>query len=99
MPLVRRVGQWNLQNEGRRLRSRTRTIGESSAHERPLLRPLPNEVFETGRWFTPRVNRFGQITVRSNTYSGWVMPQGVMGRRIRPEWRGLRLWNVGLVLP
>lgn len=63
------VDQWDLDDEGRRLRSKTRTIGEYFAQEQPLLRPLPREVFETGRWFTPLVNRFGQITVRCNSYS------------------------------
>ncbi|MEU8954890.1 IS21 family transposase [Streptomyces sp. NPDC048518] len=74
------VDRWDLQDEGRRLRSRTRTVGESFAHEQPMLRPLPTEVFETGRWFTPRVNRFGQITVRSNTYS---VPVRFIGRQLR----------------
>ncbi|MFI0243068.1 Mu transposase domain-containing protein [Streptomyces sp. NPDC016845] len=74
------VDRWDLQDEDRRLRSRSRTIGESFAHEQPLLRPLPTEVFETGRWFTPRVNRFGQITVRSNTYS---VPVHFIGRQLR----------------
>ncbi|MEU4037752.1 hypothetical protein [Streptomyces collinus] len=56
------VDQWDPGDEGRRLRSKTRIIGESCAQEQPLLRPLPREVFETGRWFIPRVNRFGQVT-------------------------------------
>jgi hypothetical protein len=29
----------------------------------------PEEPFETGRWFTPQVDRFGQVTVRTNRYS------------------------------
>ncbi|WP_327593365.1 Mu transposase domain-containing protein [Streptomyces chartreusis] len=74
------VDQWDLADEGRRLRSRTRTVGECFAQEQPLLRPLPHEVFETGRWFTPRVNRFGQITVRSNAYS---VPVRFIGRQLR----------------
>ncbi|MFH8409084.1 Mu transposase domain-containing protein [Streptomyces sp. NPDC018019] len=67
-------------NEVRRLRAKTRTIGESFAQEQPLLRPLPHEVFETGRWFTPRVNRFGQVTVRCNSYS---VPVRFIGRQLR----------------
>lgn len=63
------VDQWDVDDEGRRLRTKTRTIGESFSREQPLLRPLPREVFETGRWFTPRVNRFGQVTVRCSSYS------------------------------
>ncbi|WP_405821228.1 IS21 family transposase [Streptomyces sp. NBC_01390] len=74
------VDQWNLDDEGRRLRSKTRTIGEYFAQEQPLLRPLPREVFETGRWFTPRVNRFGQVTVRCNSYS---VPVRLIGRQLR----------------
>ncbi|WP_449338966.1 IS21 family transposase [Streptomyces chartreusis] len=74
------VDQWDLADEGRRLRSRTCTVGEYLAQEQPLLRPLPHEVFETGRWFTPRVNRFGQITVRSNAYS---VPVRFIGRQLR----------------
>jgi hypothetical protein len=50
------------------------------ALEAPLLAPLPVEPFETGRWFTPRVDRFGQITVRTNRYSVLVR---LIGRRVR----------------
>ncbi|MGV9884809.1 IS21 family transposase [Streptomyces sp. NPDC003006] len=74
------VDAWDLADEGRRLRSRTRSIGENFAQEQPLLRPLPCEVFETGRWFAPRVDRFGQITVRSNAYS---VPVRFIGRQLR----------------
>ncbi|ADI12469.1 putative transposase [Streptomyces bingchenggensis BCW-1] len=63
------VDRWDLADEGRRLRSRTRTIGKYFAREHGLLKPLPGEVFETGRWFTPQVNRYSQISVRSNIYS------------------------------
>ena len=52
----------------------------SSPSSRPLLKPLPEEPFETGRWFTPRVDRFGQVTVRTNRYS---VPARLIGRRVR----------------
>jgi hypothetical protein len=74
------VDQWDLDDEARRLRSKTRTVGEHVAQEQPLLRPLPRGVFETGRWFTPRVNRFGQVTVRCNSGS---VPVRFIGRRLR----------------
>lgn len=74
------VDQWDLADEGRRLRSRTRTIGEYFASEQHLLKPLPTEPFETGRWFSPRVNRFGQISVRGNAYS---VPVRFIGRQLR----------------
>lgn len=74
------VDQWDVDDEGRSLRSKTRTIGEHFAQEQPLLRPLPREVFETGGWFTPRVSRFGRVTVRCNSYS---VPVRFIGRHAR----------------
>jgi hypothetical protein len=74
------VDSWDRADGRRRLRSRTRTVGDCFAQEQPLLRPPPREVFETGRWFTPRVNRFGQVTVRSNAYS---VPVRFIGRQLR----------------
>ncbi|MFJ2774802.1 hypothetical protein [Streptomyces sp. NPDC087300] len=53
------VDQWDLQDEARRIRSRTKTVGEYFAMEQQRLKPLPIEPFETGRWFTPRVDRYG----------------------------------------
>ncbi|MFD7541359.1 hypothetical protein [Streptomyces sp. NPDC059819] len=74
------VDAWDLADEGRRLRSRTRTVGEYFAAEQPLLKPLPTEPFETGRWFTPRVDRFAQVSVRGNAYS---VPVRFIGRQLR----------------
>ncbi|MDJ0386386.1 hypothetical protein [Streptomyces sp. G-G2] len=42
--------------------------------------PLPEEPFETGRLFTPRVDRYSQIAVRTNWYSG---PVRLIGKRVR----------------
>ncbi|MDN3259847.1 hypothetical protein QWJ26_08475 [Streptomyces sp. CSDS2] len=42
--------------------------------------PLPEEPFETGRMFTPRVDRYSQITVRTNRYS---VPVRLIGKRVR----------------
>ncbi len=36
--------------------------------------------FETGRLFTPRVDRYGQIPVRTNRYS---VPIRLIGKRVR----------------
>ncbi|WP_435593660.1 Mu transposase domain-containing protein [Nocardia sp. bgisy118] len=47
---------------------------------RSPLKPLPAEPFETGRWFTPRVDRFSQVTVRTNKYS---VPVRLVGRQVR----------------
>ncbi len=72
--------EWDAADERRRIGGRARTVGELFAIERPLLKPLPQERFETGRWFTPRVDRFGQVTVRTNRYS---VPARLIGRQVR----------------
>lgn len=45
-----------------------------------MLKPLPAEPFETGRLFALRVDRYGQISVRTNHYS---VPVRLIGRRVR----------------
>ena len=74
------VDAWDTADDGRRIGSRARTVGELFAIEQPLLMALPEELFETGRWFTPRVDRFAQVTVRTNRYS---VPARLIGRRVR----------------
>lgn len=74
------VDEWDLADETRRIGSRARTVGEHFVTEQPLLAPLPVEVFETGRWFTPRVDRYAQVTVRMNKYS---VPARLVGRQAR----------------
>jgi hypothetical protein len=74
------IGQWDGDDDARRIGGRARTVGELFAIEKPLLKPLPDEPFETGRWFTPRVDRFSQVTVRTNRYS---VPARLIGRRVR----------------
>lgn len=71
---------WDRSDEQRRIASRAHTIGEHFAAEQPLLAALPTEPFETGRWFTPRVDRFAQVSVRMNKYSA---PARYVGRQIR----------------
>ncbi len=55
------IDVWDAADEGRRIGSRAPTVGEFFAIEKPLLKPLPGEPFETGRWFTPRVDRFAHL--------------------------------------
>jgi transposase len=74
------VDAWDLADKRRRIGSRARTVGDHFATEQPLLQPLPEDPFETGRWFTPRVDRYAQITVRMNTYS---VPARFVGRQLR----------------
>ncbi|WP_239477200.1 IS21 family transposase [Streptomyces sp. CS147] len=59
---------------------RPKTVAEHFALEQPLLMPLPEEPFETDRLFTPRVDRYGQIPVRTNRYS---VPIRLIGKRVR----------------
>ncbi|MEU0565967.1 hypothetical protein ABZ297_11320 [Nonomuraea sp. NPDC005983] len=74
------VARWDEEDEARRIRSRPRTIGEHFAIERELLKPLPDEPFETGRYFALRVDRHSQISVRTNRYS---VPVRLIGRNVR----------------
>lgn len=74
------VDAWDVADENRRIGARPRTVGQMFALETPLLRRLPAESFETGRWFTPRVDRFSQISIRTNRYS---VPVRLIGRRVR----------------
>ncbi|MEV7857226.1 IS21 family transposase [Streptomyces sp. NPDC088183] len=74
------IDRWDQEDDNRRIRSRTHTIGEYFATEQPLLAPLPEDPFETGRLSTPRVDRYSQICVRMNRYS---VPVRLIGRTVR----------------
>jgi hypothetical protein len=66
-----------------------RTIDECFEDERPRLLPLPEDPFETGRVFTPRVDRYGQIAVRTNRYS---VPVRLIGKRVRVLLHAPPIW-------
>jgi hypothetical protein len=74
------IDEWDLADDNRRIGSRPHTVGEHFAVEKPLLKPLPEDGFETGRWFHPRVDRYSQVTVASNRYS---VPVRLIGRQAR----------------
>jgi hypothetical protein len=74
------IDAWDADDEGRRIGLRARTVGQDFAAEQPRLKPLPGELFETGRVFTPRVDRYSQVTVRMNHYS---VPVRMIGRPVR----------------
>ncbi|WP_143653587.1 IS21 family transposase [Streptosporangium subroseum] len=74
------VDLWDLQDEARRIGTRPRTIGEHFAIEQPLLKALPDEPFETGLLMSLRVDRYAQISVRTNHYS---VPVRLIGRKVR----------------
>ncbi|MCE1178783.1 MAG: IS21 family transposase [Micrococcales bacterium] len=74
-----RVDAWDTADDKRRIGDRPRTVGELFAVEAASLKPLPVEHYETGRWFHPRVDRYGQVTVRTNRYS---VPARLIGRQV-----------------
>ncbi|BDD82322.1 transposase [Tsukamurella pulmonis] len=67
-------------DDARRIGDRIQTVGQMFATEQPLLAPLPDSECETGTWFTPRVDRYAQVTVRTNRYS---VPVRLIGRQVR----------------
>jgi transposase len=58
---------------------RTETVGEALARERPLLRSLPGEPFDTSEPSSVRVDSKALVTVRQNRYS---VPVALAGRRV-----------------
>ncbi|MFI6604156.1 IS21 family transposase [Nonomuraea sp. NPDC050536] len=74
------IDEWDTVDDQRRIGSRAHTVSESFAIERPLLRPLPDDRFETGRVFHPHVNRHSLVCVRMNYYS---VPVRLVGRKVR----------------
>jgi hypothetical protein len=74
------IEHWDEEDERRRIGSRPRLVSEYFAVERPLLQPLPDEPFETGRLLSLRVDRFSQISARTNRCS---MPVRLIGRTVR----------------
>jgi transposase len=64
---------------GRRIVGRQVTVGEAWAQERPLLRPLPAERFDTAESATPRVDTKSLVTIRQNRYS---VPVALAGLKV-----------------
>lgn len=86
--LNERVKKWDIADEGRRIGSRLRTVGQDFALERPLLAPLPAERFDPGLTLTPRVSRSSLIRVRMANYS---VPSRYIGRPVRVSLRASEL--------
>lgn len=78
--LNRYVAECDRKDDHRRIGNRSATVGMDFATEAPLLRPLLAEPFEVGLSLTPRVDRYGRITVRQCHYS---VPVRFIGRRVR----------------
>jgi hypothetical protein len=67
-------------DDSRRIDGRLRSIGQDFTVEAPLLGSLPDDGFEPGLLLTPRVDRFGRITVRQCHYS---VPIRFIGSQVR----------------
>jgi len=74
------VERWDEEDDARRIMQRALTIGEMFAVERPLLVLLPQEAFETGLVSALRVDRYSQVSVRTNHYS---VPVRLIGQMVR----------------
>jgi hypothetical protein len=71
---------WDDADDARRIGNRTNSVAADWAFENALLRPLPDEPFDTALTLTPRVDRYAQVMVRCNQYS---VPARFIGRRLR----------------
>src|SRR5918995_2642509 len=87
MPRVDSIAELNAllavadaRDDHRRLEGRTVSVATDFALEAPLLRPLPDEAFETGTTLTPRVDRHSRVSVRQTYYS---VPARFIGARLR----------------
>jgi transposase len=79
---------YDLADDTRRIGNRTLSVAEHFTFERDLLRPLPDEAFETGLLLTPRVDRYARVIVRQCHYS---VPAHLIGHRIRAVLRASEL--------
>ena len=83
-----RLAVFDERDDARRVGSRPQSVGHDFAVERPALRPLPDEAFETGIELSPRVDRHARISVRQCSYS---VPARLIGARVRALLRAERL--------
>ncbi len=86
--LNERLKAYDLADDNRRIDNRTLSVAEHFTFERDLLRPLPDEAFETGLLLTPRVDRYSRIIVRQCHYS---VPAHLIGHRVRAVLRASEL--------
>ncbi|MFD4562176.1 IS21 family transposase [Streptomyces sp. NPDC058469] len=64
-----RLAEFEAKENERRIGARMRTIAQDFAREAGHLLPLPDDPFATGITLTPRVDRYGMITVKMCRYS------------------------------
>ncbi|SDS42216.1 Transposase [Actinoplanes derwentensis] len=78
--LNQRLAVADLADRDRKIRLRSRTIGEDFAAEAALLARLPAEKFGASLTLRPRVDREATVTVRMNNYS---VPARFIGRKLQ----------------
>ncbi len=66
-------------DDARRIGARAETVGTAAARELPLLRPLPEEVFDVAARLSCRVDAKARVCVRQSYYS---VPARYAGRRL-----------------
>ncbi|MEV0227135.1 hypothetical protein [Streptomyces sp. NPDC050704] len=74
-----RFAEFEAKEDERRIWARMRTISQNFAREAGHLMPLPDDPFATGITLTPRVDRYGVITVKMCRYS---VPVRFIDRRV-----------------
>jgi hypothetical protein len=74
------LAEADVAEDGRRIAYRAATVGEDFAAEQRLLRPLPDERFDTAAVLWPRVDRYARISVGKCRYS---VPARLIDSRVR----------------
>ena len=87
VPRVRSLAELNarlagddIDDDRRHIEFRTASVADDFAAERPALRPLPGDGFETGTVLWPRADKFARISVGKCRYS---VPARLIGSRVR----------------
>jgi transposase len=86
--LNEKIKAWDEADDRRRISNRLRNVGADFLTEKPLLSPLPVEVFDPGLVLTPRVDRSSMIMVRMAKYS---VPARFINRKVRVSLRASEL--------
>ena len=73
-----RLAEDDIDDDRRHIEFRTATVAGDFAAERPALRPLPGDGFETGTVLWPRAGKFARISVGKCRYS---VPARLIGTR------------------
>jgi transposase len=74
---------WDDADDRRRIGNRTHSVGHDWAFECELLRPLPDEPFDTALTLTPRVDRYAQVMLQSVQRAGAVHRAPAAGETVR----------------